>query len=559
MVNINFLSHLISNLGYSITIAFLFTKIDKANIFIKTEKKEKKDIFILIIFFSMLAIIGTYIGLDFKGSILNTRNIGVIAGGLLGGPYVGIISGFTSAIHRVFISNGTGTSIPCSIATFIGGILSSILYFKTNKKNRIYYGFILGIIIENLSMGFILLMSKDILWAKNIVTNLYFPMVITNALGIAILILIVQDTYEKNEISAGKQAKLALEIANKTLPYFREPESLNMVCKIIALSLGAKAAIITDKKNVIASFLIDESTQISSEIKSDNTKKVLETGDILVVRNDNDQNINDFSYISTNIKSCIILPLYEKDNISGTLKIFFDTSEKITEQNRHLIIGLSSLISTQMEISKIQNLKTLIKLSELKVLESQINPHFLFNALNTLASFIRTKPEKAREVLIDLSNYLRYNLNHTSKFVELIKELQQVNSYVKIEKARFGNKLNIIYEINENLYNIKVPSLTIQPLVENSIKHGLLKKQEGGWVKIKIKKINNDLLIIIEDNGVGIKQEVIDNLDKSIKDNIGLKNVHHRLKLLYGDGLHISKLETGTKIEFKILGDVKND
>ena len=279
---------------------------------------------------------------------------------------------------------------------------------------------------------------------------------------------------------------------------------------------------------------------------------------MLVIKED-DEIIEDFSYISPHIKSCIILPLKEKDDISGTLKIFFDTAEKITEKNRYLMIGLSHLISTQMEISKVENLISLLKYSELKALQSQINPHFLFNVLNTMASLIRTNPEKAREVTIDLSKYLRYNLDNNLKSVELIKELNQIDTYIKIEKARFGDKLNIIYNVDESLYNFQIPSLIIQPLVENSIKHGILKKRENGCVKIIVNKIDKDIEVIIEDDGIGIEQTIIDNLDKKIQENIGLKNVHQRLKLLYGEGLNIKKLEPGTRITFKILGGVKYD
>jgi len=254
-----------------------------------------------------------------------------------------------------------------------------------------------------------------------------------------------------------------------------------------------------------------------------------------------------------------VVSLKEKNDISGTLKIFFDTAEKITDKNRYLMIGLSHLISTQMEISKVENLMSLLKYSELKALQSQINPHFLFNVLNTMTSLIRTNPEKAREVTIDLSNYLRYNLDNNVKSVELIKELNQVDTYIKIEKVRFGDKLNILYDVDESLYNFQIPSLIIQPLVENSIKHGILKKRDNGCVKIIIKKIDKDIEITIEDDGVGIEQSIIDNLDKQIKENIGLKNVHQRLKLLYGEGLNIKKLEQGTRIKFKILGGVKYD
>ena len=558
-MNIQFISHLISNIGCSAIIAFFFIRIDKANIIIKSNAKTKKDIIALSFFFSLLSISGTYIGLNFNGAILNTRNVGVIAGGILGGPYVAIITGLVAGIHRAFVNLGRETAIPCAIATITGGFLTAYVHRFIKSKDKIFFGFFLACVVENLSMGLILIILKDKILAQNIVANFYVPMVFMNSIGASVLILLVEDIIQKSELIAGRQAKLALEIANKTLPHFRETENLSEVCKIIAEDLGAKATVITNKKEIIAGFSFDKDEIKKADIKSNNTRKVLKTGETMLVIKEDDEIIEDFLDISPHIKSCIILPLKEKNDISGTLKIFFDTAEKITDKNRYLMIGLSHLISTQMEISKVENLISLLKYSELKALQSQINPHFLFNVLNTMTSLIRTNPEKAREVTIDLSNYLRYNLDNNVKSVELIKELNQVNTYIKIEKVRFGDKLNIIYDVDESLYNFQIPSLIIQPLVENSIKHGILKKRDNGCVKIIIKKIGKDIEVIIEDDGIGIEQTIIDNLDKQIKENIGLKNVHQRLKLLYGEGLNIKKLEQGTRIKFKILGGVKYD
>ena len=558
-MNIQFISHLISNIGCSAIIAFFFIRIDKANIIIKSNAKTKKDIIALSFFFSLLSISGTYIGLNFNGAILNTRNVGVIAGGILGGPYVAIITGLVAGIHRAFVNLGRETAIPCAIGTITGGFLTAYVHRFIKSKDKIFFGFFLACVVENLSMGLILIILKDKILAQNIVANFYVPMVFMNSIGSSVLILLVEDIIQKSELIAGRQAKLALEIANKTLPHFRETENLSEVCKIIAEDLGAKATVITNKKEIIAGFSFDKDEIKKADIKSNNTRKVLKTGETMLVIKEDDEIIEDFLDISPHIKSCIILPLKEKNDISGTLKIFFDTAEKITDKNRYLMIGLSHLISTQMEISKVENLISLLKYSELKALQSQINPHFLFNVLNTMTSLIRTNPEKAREVTIDLSNYLRYNLDNNVKSVELIKELNQVNTYIKIEKVRFGDKLNIIYDVDESLYNFQIPSLIIQPLVENSIKHGILKKRDNGCVKIIIKKIGKDIEVIIEDDGIGIEQTIIDNLDKQIKENIGLKNVHQRLKLLYGEGLNIKKLEQGTRIKFKILGGVKYD
>lgn len=545
------LSHLFNNLGYIIAIAFFFTKLKRAKDIFTHKKYSKKDVFILSCFFSILAIIGTYTGADYRGAIVNVRNIGVVVGGILAGPEVGILSGFIAGLHRLFIDADPITTIPCATATMIGGFITAYLYKKCNEKNFYLYGFLGGFLVENLSMFLILVMGKDFELAKDIVSNIYFPMILANAVGVSIVLLIIQDIIEEKDIIAGKQAKLSLEIANKTLPYFRNGESLNEVCKIISDSLGAKAVVITNEKYITASYSTSEDFKIAhTDIKSEVTKKVLKTGKICIIGQCDD--VKYFQCVTGKIKSCIISPLFQGDKVSGTLKIYFDTKENVTASNQYLVEGLSLLISTQLELSSVENLKTMAKEAELKALQTQINPHFLFNALHTTSFFVRKDPNKAREIIIDLSTYLRYNLENSCKLVPLEMELEQVKAYFNIEKARFGDKISLNIDVDENIKNISIPSLIIQPLVENSIKHGLLKKREGGFVNIIAKKENKGCLITIEDNGVGIDQKIIDNLDDRIDKNIGLKNVHNRIKLIYGKGLVVEKLETGTKISFYI-------
>lgn len=544
-------SHLFNNLGYIIAIAFFFTKLKSAKDIFTHKKYSKKDVFILSTFFSILAIIGTYTGADYRGALVNVRNIGVVVGGILAGPEVGVLSGFIAGLHRLFIDVDPITTAPCAIATMLGGFLTAYLYKKCNEKNFYLYGFLGGFLVENLSMLLILIMGKDFDLAKDIVSNIYFPMILANAVGVSIVLLIIQDIIEEKDIIAGKQAKLSLEIANKTLPYFRNGESLNEVCKIISDSLGAKAVVITNEKYITASYSTSEDFKIAhTDIKSEVTKQVLKTGKLCIIGQCDD--VKYFQCVTGKIKSCIISPLFQGDKVSGTLKIYFDTKENVTASNQYLVEGLSLLISTQLELSSVENLKTMAKEAELKALQTQINPHFLFNALHTTSFFVRKDPNKAREIIIDLSTYLRYNLENSCKLVPLEMELEQVKAYFNIEKARFGEKISLNIDVDENIKNISIPSLIIQPLVENSIKHGLLKKREGGFVNIIAKKENEGCFITIEDNGIGIDQKIIDNLDDRIDKNIGLKNVHNRIKLIYGKGLIVEKLETGTKISFYI-------
>ncbi|MGL5797765.1 MAG: LytS/YhcK type 5TM receptor domain-containing protein [Cetobacterium sp.] len=542
---------LFNTLGYIIAIAFFFSRFKSAkNIFIK-EKHSKKTILLLSIIFSSLAILGTYIGVEYKGALANTRNVGIIVGGMLAGPEVAIISAFIASLHRFYSGINNFTALPCSIATLLGGVITSYFYKKSSSSNRSLFGFFAGILVENLSMLFILILSKDKVLAFDIVKNLYLPMLLINGIGIASIIIITEEILEEKEREAGTQAKLTLEIANQTLPFFKKGESLDNVCEILLNSLKAETVAITNKEYVIANAFKNKCIDLKSqEIQSEATKKVLSNGQVLIF--DRNSQFNDFSYFEEKIKSCIIAPLFEDDKVSGTLKIYFKNEENITSRKKYLAIGLSQLISTQLEISKIEDFKNMAKDAELKALQSQINPHFLFNALNTTASFVRFDPAKARDIIIDLSVYLRYNLENSSNFVPLKKELEQVKAYINIEKARFHNRFDIVYNFDENLDDIKIPSLTIQPLVENSIKHGILKQRELGIVEIAIKKIDSKIIVSIEDNGVGINSEVIENIDKKIEKNIGLKNVHNRLKLIYGKGLIIERLQKGTKISFYI-------
>ncbi len=226
----NLVSALLNNLGYIIIIAFLFTRIQSSrNIFAK-ENYNARDIIMLSLFFGGLAIIGTYSGINYKGSIANTRNIGVIAGGLMVSPWVGIISGIIAGIHRFFLLDGQFTAIPCAISTVFGGFFVAYLSKSINEKNKYIYGFFAGFIVENLSMLLIYLLGADKAHALEIVKAIYIPMILANALGVPIVIIIIESNIEEQEIMAGKQAKLSLEIAEKTLPYFSNGGSLNDVC-----------------------------------------------------------------------------------------------------------------------------------------------------------------------------------------------------------------------------------------------------------------------------------------------------------------------------------------
>ena len=548
------LRNLINNLGYVTLIAFIISNISVFKRVIHKDEFSKGDIAALSFIFSVFGIMGTYSGTEIHGAIANTRIIGVMAGGLLGGPYVGFISGTVAGVHRLFFNVKSITAVPCAIGTVIAGIVSGYLSIYGKKYPKWFYGFFGGFLMQTIEMILILLLSKPYSQALFIVKSIYLPMTITNSLGICILILMIQKIINEKEQMAAIQSEIALDIAAKTLPYFRDinGDSLEEVCKIIQESTGAAALAITDKHTTLAYVGLGSDHHKSGEpLRLSSTRKVIEEGSIQILK---DAKQIDCWRDDCPLKSAIILPLKEKDEIIGTLKLYYTKENGISYMDEKLAVGLSQIISTQLEISKVSKLEELATKAEIKALQAQINPHFLFNALNTIISFIRIDPETARELIVNLSTYLRYNIEEVSTVVDINLELEQVRAYVEIEKARFGDKLKIHYQVDDDI-NIKIPSLVIQPLVENSIKHGILKGNGSGNVWITVKKhIDDKVQISVEDDGLGIPEEVVRNLysGRSKGNKIGLSNVHNRLKHIYGKGLEIENLCQGTKISFVI-------
>jgi two-component system LytT family sensor kinase len=208
--------------------------------------------------------------------------------------------------------------------------------------------------------------------------------------------------------------------------------------------------------------------------------------------------------------------------------------------------------NTRTEMNLEQNQQLLLK-ARMDALTSQINPHFLFNTLNTVSSLIRFDPDMARGVVFKLSNILRRLLRKHETFVPLREELEFIDDYLDIEVIRFGpDKLQIFKEIDEETLDAFVPSMLLQPMIENSIKHGLAPRLEGGEIHIRTRHNDGRLLIEIEDNGLGISPE---RLAEVYGGGIGISNAHERLRLLYGDQFKMdihSQEGQGTQIHIEI-------
>ena len=549
----NLFEPLFNNVIYVILIIAFISRLKGFKKMLIKDKFETKDKIFLGIFFGLFGVLGTYLGTNVDGAIANTRNVGVIVGGVLGGPLVGLLSGSIAGIHRFLIDIDGITTFPCAITTFFSGILAGLIYKYSPLNKRWLYGMLMGLTAESVSMLLILLYSKPFERALNIVKSIFLPMPIIVGGGIAVVLLILSDLYRQRDEMQAEQAHLALKIANKTLPYFREYsyDSLKKACEIIREEIKAAAVSITDNEKILAHVGLGSDHHIVGDyFSTEATKSAIENNEIKILYNKREIGCkrNDCP-----LKSAIIVPLTQAEEVVGALKIYFPQENLVTLRDIFLAKGLSQLISTQIEISKIEKLKIMAKKAELKVLQAQINPHFLFNVLNTIMFFTRTDPEKARKLILNFSSFLRYNLEIDRSFVSIKEEIQHVKSYFEIEKARYGDKISLDIFMQEDI-NFNIPPLIIQPLVENSIKHGIMEGKRKGKITINIGKTDcHEFFVEVSDDGKGIDEETIKKVyNNSFNHSVGLSNVHNRLKLTYGNGLTIKNTDKGTKISFKI-------
>jgi len=194
----------------------------------------------------------------------------------------------------------------------------------------------------------------------------------------------------------------------------------------------------------------------------------------------------------------------------------------------------------------------LLQEARLRALTSQINPHFLFNTLNSIASLVRTNPDGARTVIVKLSNILRRLMKKTENMTSLREELNFIEDYISIEMVRFGTKLRYVKEVEGNVLDLPVPSMILQPIVENSLKHGLASKVEGGTIRVRAWHGGSKLHLEVEDDGVGIPEA---RLNRIFEQGIGVSNVNERLQVLFGDEYRMwidSKTGEGTRTGIEI-------
>ncbi|MGJ7922528.1 LytS/YhcK type 5TM receptor domain-containing protein [Neobacillus sp. LXY-4] len=582
---INLVPFMLEKVGIIVIVAFLLLQMKSFQQLVQRDHKVYEKI-ALILLFGMFGVISNYTGIEIyqntisqtewlsdihsEGALANTRVMGVVIGGLLGGPMVGIGAGLIAGIHR--FTMGGFTAFSCAISTIIAGIVAGFLGMKrkqNGKKITSAFAVTTGIALESIQMLIILTTAKPFDQAWNLVELIAFPMIAVNGFGTLMFMFIIQWVMRDDERTRANQTNLAFKIADQTLPFFRQGlniHSCNAIAKIMLKLTDADAVAITDNHQVLAHVGAASDHHIPkgkpvtgltiSALKSGNISVATSKQEIFCMHED------------CPLKEAIVLPLKVKNKVVGTLKMYFTEAGKLDKVQRELAEGLANLFSAQLELAEAERQTKLLKEAEIMALQAQIHPHFLFNSINTISALCRTDPDKARTLLIQLSSFIRGNLQGARQTViSLEKELENVKAYLSLEQTRFPDKYCVDLLIEPGLENVLIPPFTLQPLVENAIHYGFPGSKTKGKITIRIFSENSQIHIIIADNGTGISEEKVQLLGKQVVDSnkgngMAVFNINERLKGIYNGQAHFSvksKANFGTNITITIPFDRKGD
>jgi two-component system LytT family sensor kinase len=254
------------------------------------------------------------------------------------------------------------------------------------------------------------------------------------------------------------------------------------------------------------------------------------------------------------LRAAVVSPLTTEDRVVGTLQVYAPMASAGLVR---ATTEVAAWVSGQLELAELDASRTRLMEAEVRALRAQISPHFVYNALNAIASFVRTDPDRARQLLLDFADFSRYSLSHHGEYTTLEEELRSIEHYLVLEQARFGDRLKVTLLIAPEVLAVTLPVLSLQPLVENAVLHGLGNREEGGRISILAEDHDHEAVIYIEDDGVGEDPERVRRAlaGDSSMDSIGLGNVDERLRSAYGDdyGLVVETAPgAGTRVTMRV-------
>ena len=250
----------------------------------------------------------------------------------------------------------------------------------------------------------------------------------------------------------------------------------------------------------------------------------------------------------------VVVPLAVDDAVVGALVALGSSAPAGLLR---LCSEVAQFISTQLELAELDRSRRRAAQAELRFLRAQISPHFVYNAITAIESFVRTDPDRARDLLVQFADFIRYSFRGQDQFVTVAEELRLVDTYLELERARFGERLSVTLRVAPEVLSVRLPSLILQPLVENAVRHGIEPSETVGHLEISAEDAGADACICVEDDGAGADPERVRRVlaGREDGDTVGLHNVDERLRTVFGEayGLVVETAPgAGTKVSLRV-------
>lgn len=233
-------------------------------------------------------------------------------------------------------------------------------------------------------------------------------------------------------------------------------------------------------------------------------------------------------------RELLVCPLQVNRQTVGTLAVF---TPAVSAGLVRAANDVAAWVAAQIELAELDTSRTMLMEAEVRALRAQISPHFIYNSLNAIASYITTDPVRARELVVEFADFTRYTFRRSGNFTTVAEELEAINRYLLLERARFGDRLKISLQIGPEVLGTVIPFLSLQPLVENSVRHGLEASDGEGHITITASDAGAQAVITVEDNGTGMDPDYLRAVlaGHAEGDHVGLRNVDVRLRQVYGE------------------------
>jgi len=548
----SWLLSLLLNISLLLLAATLMTEFKPFRVVFHPYDNRLRDRVLLAVVFGMLSILSTYLGVDAYGAIINTRVISVTAAGLLGGFISGIGAGLIGGIHRYFYNPSSFSALGCCVGTISFGVIGALghKYCRHLTNNRMFL-VLITIVGELCQVAWLFILARPISAVVTLESHILLPKILINSLGMVLFFGTFARFRQKRLDETTEGRTQALYIASCCLPYLRgglrPGPDLQTMADTIRDNAAGYHVLLSDHERLLAT----SGCEIGDGALPDFMAASMAEKRVTVYRHPAKTRF----LFALSQNDTVAAPLKCGEKVIGCMALLLDQTElHLAKSDIRFTETIAEYFSTILELNNLDREIALRRKAEFRAFQSQINPHFFFNTLNTISALCRTDPDKSRSLLLVLADYYRQTLSINEEFVTLAMELHNLDDYLTIVNTRFVNVIHFTSEVPEDTETCKLPPLIIQPLVGNAVRHGGT-SVDNRWVFLKIVRTGDRLSVSVSDKGHGFPQQVLDDLnDPDNKRYSGLFNVSKRLVSIYGPGSRpqVKSSPEGSTVSFSI-------